>query len=351
LGCIPGDVFPLQGEVPSNALVWFVRSDGATFQDAGPPGTFSISSLSNDAGGDAGSLLLSDETLEQEISIDADLRYALVAPVATGTVLLVDYDSACLSDPLVGEIRVTEPAPLPTELGTLEITTTFGPLQLWNSGGGCTASTHTHHADVSIALAAEALPFADVLRYRLLVDGMRFTSDEWLSDGWPVREIGGGPLGRGIERVYAVCDTSNPDAIGEGVTPGQHMVQLEALLPDGSSIHSDEVAIDLSCLPCADASDGSCPSGLPDASTAGPSDAGPSGNNLSDAAPGSGNGTALDASDSGSNGSAPNANAADPNSEGCNCVMAGSRSGGPGVSLLALGVLAALALRRQVRKI
>lgn len=257
--CTAGEVFPNAGLIPSNAVVFFehasiLRSDLVV--DGGSP---------EDAlrvyveGGDAGDERL---TLRQEpiASGDQALAGAETAwhldQAEPGTTLRVERTDACTGETTTTHITLTDSVKTPQRLGELEVETHVGPLDLWTSSGSCTAPTLATYADVRVDLSTEAEAYAQVLRYRLWVDDDYFASDDWVGDWGPNRGIGGGGLGRGVERVYAVCDASNEDALGKGVTPGTHTIQMRALLPDGGVVASEERALDLGC-PTPDAGESS----------------------------------------------------------------------------------------------
>ncbi len=257
--CEPGDTFPTSGSIPSNALAWFTMSStvSAEAADAGSvEDGIKVFVMPSDAGQEVEFELTSDGTPSPDWPGGADEVWVPSTSIAAGTRLRVESSLNCGQSVESSEITVTEPAPLPTSLGTLAVATSVGPLLLWTNSGSCVDRVPAVYADVEVTLTPEAQPFADVLRYSLLVDGEHYRStdydeyDEELdSGGWPPRRpISGSEHGPGKDRVYATCV---PHQGGElGVAATQHELQMVALLPDGTTITSDVVGVDLTCPSC-----------------------------------------------------------------------------------------------------
>jgi hypothetical protein len=73
-------------------------------------------------------------------------------------------------------------------------------------------------------------------------------------------ELGGSRLGRGLDRVYTLCDSRSSDA--PGLSSGVHLIKMVATLPTGERIESDEVEVSLVCQHCAiDGGVASCEAG------------------------------------------------------------------------------------------
>lgn len=259
--CEPGEAFPIVGEVPQNALAWFVRESKGdyTLGDAGlvqhPFRVFAVTH------GDAGPVETELElvTLEDNApnSINAaDQRFVASSAVPVGTRLRVERVDVCEVSPKSSTLVVAPPAVLPSTLGTLDVRDHFGPLELMTYSGSCTEPRDARYVDVTIQLARGTKPYADVLRYFLLVDGKPYRNTDWQ---WLTSEdvidtlrrptIAGSALGAGVERVFAVCSRIEQDQVGdgEGVGEGDHEVQMIALLPDGTALESEIRTVNLIC--------------------------------------------------------------------------------------------------------
>jgi hypothetical protein len=172
-------------------------------------------------------------------------------PLAPGTRVVIEADApdCAKSRVLRAEYLITEPAPLPTQLGTLNATVMQGWLTLPNSQGQCTTTLDVPYAQLGLALSPEARPFADLLSYRLLVDGEtpwpRFLSR---SDAGIVDRRIGLPVALDEARVHGFCDMR-----GRVAEPtwwadvGVRRASLRGELPDGTVIVSSEAEFELRC--------------------------------------------------------------------------------------------------------
>lgn len=258
--CQPGDIFPTTGTVPANALAWFLKA--STFSeptDAGPSeDNVKVFVVSGDGGETETELELTGGEVPSPVWPEgADEVWVPAADVPVGSHLRVESSFRCSFAVPLSELTVAEPATIPTSLGTLHVTTASAPLLLWTDSASCVERVPSAYADVEVQLSAEALPFADVLRYSLLVDGEHYRATDFIEyedefdtlRGWVLsRRIVGSEHGPGKDRAFATCGSDLWPM--QGVEPGQHELQMVALLPNGTLITSDVVSVDLTCPPC-----------------------------------------------------------------------------------------------------
>lgn len=270
LACQPGQAFPMAGQLPQNALAWFVRwarDDGNQNdenQDGGLTGpSLRVLVVSN---GDPGALETELELVAGEDNAPnsinaADGRFVPNVLVPVGTQLRVERADVCRAKVETSTLVVAPPASVPKTLGTLDVQHHFGPLELWTDSGSCTEPRDARYVDVTVQLATDAKPYADVLRYFLLVDGKPYRNTDWQwntsdddlyddpDDNLFIPTIAGSALGAGTERAFAVCGPVEEYGVGygEGVGEGEHAVQMVALLPDGTALESEVFTVDLTC--------------------------------------------------------------------------------------------------------
>jgi hypothetical protein len=191
--------------------------------------------------------------------------------LAAGTEVVVEADEVCDAEgaSATSSFRVAPAAPLPSSLGKLESEYGNTPLELWVFTGECYRPHQAAWALLRVTLSESARPYADLLRYEMHVDGQPFSTEEaqpdWRSQ--PPRPLGGSVLGRGVDRIYSVCETPDPFAMHApptGFSRGTHRVQMFAFTPDGTRLASDELDVDLRCPVPADfwPPPGNPPSGL-----------------------------------------------------------------------------------------
>jgi hypothetical protein len=174
--------------------------------------------------------------------------------LAAGTELLVEAEEVCESEGAraSSSLRVGPAAPAPSSLGTLEIEAMGYPLELRVQSGECFRPHSVASVRVRVVLSESARPYADLLRYEMHVDGAPYTTEE-AQPNWreqPPRQIGASVLGRGVDRIYCVCETPPPFAftpLPTGFSQGTHRVQMFGFMPDGSRLASDEIQIYLRC--------------------------------------------------------------------------------------------------------
>lgn len=248
--CQEGEVFPPSGSVPANAVViqWSKpRSKGELA--LGSAGT-----LYRIAEGDQ---LIVVPVTNQNPETSSLANLVPTVPVAAGAQLFFKYDSECGEQSMTFAtlLTVTAAAPLPSSLGTLAFTVQRGTITR-AGGASCVETMDAVYADLTVALAHDAEPFRDVIRYRLEVDGETYASSYVAGDPALPRaafdKLGGSPLGRGKDRIYTACGKPGLSA----VEPGAHRVRMVGLFPDGSKIASDQVEVTLRCESLLDAGTG-----------------------------------------------------------------------------------------------
>lgn len=145
-------------------------------------------------------------------------------------------------------------APLPTTLGVL-----YGSGMMWGEvsvpeDGQCDMPAWAVYDELTLELSEDAAPWRDLLVFETLVDGLPYaplgSSNPGGYGASGTAEPGGSWLGRGRDRIYALCDALPDTARSEGVEEGHHVVQMRATLP-GTSIElvSDPLPLDLYCAP------------------------------------------------------------------------------------------------------
>jgi hypothetical protein len=196
-------------------------------------------------------------------------RVVIDVPVAAGSELTVESTEVCPSDAsrLTSSLQVGPAAPAPTRLGTLEVDESGqGMLPLRVTTGQCYLPFSAAYATLRVELSDAARPFAGVLRYGVRVDGAVFLSEEaapdWQNGALP--PFGESVMGRGKERIYHVCGAGDAGASQE-LAAGAHRVQMFAQLPDGRSIDSDEISVELRCDGAPAAAPGAAGNGGPPA--------------------------------------------------------------------------------------
>ena len=168
-------------------------------------------------------------------------------------------------DPM--EFEAGAAAPVPTTLGTLSATAParadFQQRQF--VGGQCAYPASGVVSYVSVALSAEASPWASMLVYEALVDGAPFIG---LADrGYPLVDVPPGSThqGRGLARLAVICgvasDGGSPEQVtpGDGLPEGEHTVVFRARIAGTTTaLETAPVRVTLRCTPGA-ATDGGVP--------------------------------------------------------------------------------------------
>jgi hypothetical protein len=251
--CFMPGPFPSEGDVPANA-VQFLTTGGSYISDGGyEEKSLRVFRVSSDGG--TAEVDLMDEDLGQGIR-----RFTPTEPLAAGTELRLEHTQAsCFSTPrqTSSTVSLVAAAPAPTELGTLEIEAHEGSILLTDDSASCASYYQSAYADLNVVLSSSAIPFRDVLRYSVVVDGEVFDQDAFdyseEADGWLQPSLGGGPLGRGVGRIYATCAQFDPeyaDFRPHPLAPDKHQVQMVAHLPDGTRLATEEHEVTLALTRC-----------------------------------------------------------------------------------------------------
>lgn len=240
LACTDGSAIPSEGAtVPANAVavIWTpprkLQGDAATLHLYRVEGT-TRSEL--------------EATLEAQKDGFTVLRPKLAPP--EGTELEASYDSLCSTGTTYRfPFRVGPAAPLPSELGTLDVTVASARVSVGVSTGECSDQVLATSARVEIVLSSEAQPYAALLRYSLWADGQPAGQPSALWGSYPTPSaavVGGSHLGRGVDRVDVLCE-ARQGVYSRALSEGSHRLQMVALLPDGTELRSSEVTVDLRC--------------------------------------------------------------------------------------------------------
>lgn len=336
--CAPPRVIPAGGDIPSDRLTFSYapgRETAGTDEDGALPRLYRL----EDGG-------RTEVPLELQPVAVVGPGWQLIprSPPAVGSKLVLEGAApSCHADwSLAAQFTVTAPAPLPSDLGALEVMVQSGSLKVAEYSGGCDRVVDASYADLTLLPSPSALPYKDLFDYTLVVDGKDaagFSSSSIIES----RLDGGVPLPQGTERIFALCRAlpGNPNV--DDVQLGAHRVKLRAKL-DGVTLETPEVQVDLRCdggtmssgkgdLRDANVATSSDAAGEPDPHDAHtkPSDAGVRG-----------------PSDSGvrSTSSASTADATNTSEGGCSLAR-GGQSGAPSAWLL--GVLAISVARRRRR--
>lgn len=157
--------------------------------------------------------------------------------------------------------RTVGAAPLPTTLGTLTATAPAqaNVQQRMFVGGRCAYEASAMTSVVSVALSAEAAPWASMLSYEVRVDGEPFVG--LVQRGYPAVSppLGGTHSGRGLARLAVICGPSTdmfradePVSRGDGLAEGEHEVVFRARVVGTTTVvETAPVRVTLRCPPVA----------------------------------------------------------------------------------------------------
>lgn len=241
--CFAGSVWPPGGSVPVNQMQLYYEppSDYASPGDAGValPRLYRVTGSMRQLVPVELAGAYRPYVVVPQVPFEPGAEYALEAEPPT-------CDAGA---PLAARFVVTPARPLPTQLGALRAASKRGPLQVAASGS-CTATVDAAYADLTVELDQAAEPYADVLRYTLIVDDMPRNPFQTAVHRWTRPP-------QGTDRVYAACALPYPGAVLSGqLSPGAHRVRMRATLPTdsdgGAALETPELQIELRC----DAADG-----------------------------------------------------------------------------------------------
>jgi hypothetical protein len=229
IACSVASVFPAGGEIPIDQFRLTFRASEDHRESSGTqsPATPHLFRVDGTAQTELG--------LHSEPTADDPFAFALtpMAALAPGDHVVFEADqSPCGTDTLSATFTLTPAAPLPTTLGTLNVSLSRARLEVATSAGTCVTTVDAASANFSISLSAAAEPFQDVASYRLILDDQ---PEFGAADGLP----------RGEARVYASCDRT--PGIVDNVPTGPHRAFLRATLADGTHVDTPEVMFTLDC--------------------------------------------------------------------------------------------------------
>lgn len=242
--CGAGSVLPDQGQLPENAVEVLWRRPVFYNSRTDAPTTVPTPHLYR-----------VDGDVRTELDITTEERGGLlhVRPrqlVPAGSALVFEYDESCGFPTAPGVIgtsfQVGPAAAPPKQAGVVHTEIKQGAVTV--GGATCTVSKAGKYADLTLVLSDEAKPYADGLRYQLVVDGVAVQSYGFYDGPYSKPDpIGRSILGPGKDRLFVLCgdddDVDRPGKVAEGV----HRVHFEVRLPDDSMVATDDVEIDLHC--------------------------------------------------------------------------------------------------------
>lgn len=240
LPCWPGRVLPMGGRVPLNqlTLIWETPQRMIGVRDPVTPHLYLRTA------GNRSELPLREAGSGLAVKLTPDV------PVAAGSQLLFEWADDCsVRATRSAMFEVTDAAPLPNTLGKLQVLDEErGPVLVSVSTGECAAPVQGVYADLSVELSAEAVPYADVLRYGLVVDGSSGPSYGYNPGPYgSLPRVGATMQGPGRDRVFVLCGEHRGERLDMGLKAGVHRVQMVAWLPDDSKVVSDEIEVELRC--------------------------------------------------------------------------------------------------------
>ncbi len=191
---------------------------------------------------------LPHETIERNFL----LQIRPLAELTPGTQLAFSYvQPRCGSLPqerVTISINVTDAMPIPERLGRLRATSATGMIRVASEAGDCDRNILAGFADIRVELDEGVLPYADVLRYELRVDGEQSWKFYEVSYATAVeRRLGASSLGPGRDRLYTPCTLQPRLSAGPELGRGRHRVVMLGILPDDTVLESNEIDVDLRC--------------------------------------------------------------------------------------------------------
>jgi hypothetical protein len=210
-GCFGEYIAPAQGmRLPGNAPALF---QGARLR----MGTMAASPVLTNASGDIVPIVLSEL---------ADGRLVkLESPLPAGMYTLT-YETTCTgtAKSVPTQFEVVEGAPLPAEVGTVQVGAPTRQTITVAEGGACRADVLADVIALSIVYAPEFVPFLPVATHTLLIDG-----EQWISTPYGSNEVNiPGAIIRQVSTVYRRPDIGPPYGASwaSGIGPGHHQAEL-----------------------------------------------------------------------------------------------------------------------------
>ncbi len=246
--CIEGYAYPSEGaSAPAGAPALVLRPPGFVRTAAAPIGPPVVRLL--DARGN--SVPVEVESLPAQ-----GQRAFVVIPevLAAGRYTLEAEPGSCSDIPLLSQaIEVGPSAPLPASLGNLQ---REGPpahgLVPVSEAASCYREVVAVRQDLRLELSAEAEPWRELLILTTYVDDEPWFHSPRASGLAPV---GGSWQGRGVDAVFAECQSSQPDASApRGLPPGRHSVRMEGFVAGTATLlRTADIEVNLDCASSPDA--------------------------------------------------------------------------------------------------
>lgn len=139
----------------------------------------------------------------------------------------------------------SDPAPLPTRLGILEIDDEFkGELEVSTNSGSCYSIIGADQIEIAIRPDDDVLPWWDLLVFSTYINGESWYPARELDE---IRPMGQSWWGRGRDLLFASCHANDGLAI-RGLDEGTHRVEMRASLPGTDIILvTNSVDVTLNC--------------------------------------------------------------------------------------------------------
>ncbi|MEO1273706.1 MAG: hypothetical protein AAFX99_36985, partial [Myxococcota bacterium] len=155
--------------------------------------------------------------------LEEGARYRLVTPNTSA-----ESDCDGPMSPVASTFTVEAEAPLPESLGTAcWHAVGSGPLSVAEETA-CSHQPDARWIDIGLELDPTAQPWTDLWVYEVLVDGEPWAAADF-SGALPY-PTGSSWIGRGLDRVFAICD-AHPHSDASFLVPGTYEVSWRAALP------------------------------------------------------------------------------------------------------------------------
>lgn len=172
-------------------------------------------------------------------TLDASFRGGLIPDVLPGDRLVLSMTTGCSGGVIVSTvIDVTEEAPLPTQLGVLEVETSrLADVAVWDNRGGCTSNLASAAAPYTLTLDPSIEPWVDALVQSPKVDDAPW----WGTDDATVAP----------RFVFAACEEPLESQTGlRAASVGAHRLRIDAELRGlDHTLSSNEEMFSLDCAP------------------------------------------------------------------------------------------------------
>lgn len=170
--------------------------------------------------------------------LGASYRGGLIPDVLPGDRLVLSTTTGCSGGESTTVIDVTEEAPLPTQLGVLEVEASrLAEVAVWDNRGGCTSDLASAAAPYTLTLDPSVEPWADAL-----VQSPNVDDAPW----WGPEDATVAP-----RFVFAACEEPLESQVGvQGASVGAHRLRIDAQLRGFEfTLSSNEEMFSLDCAP------------------------------------------------------------------------------------------------------